>query len=416
VISIKDIIVKKFGGTSLMSINRIKTIANQIKKSSISNKKLVIVVSAMGSETNNLIDLVNSISKQPAPRELDMLLSTGEQKSIALLTVALNSIGLKAKSFNSHQSRILTNNLHNNARILEINTKEIINALNENYVCVIAGFQGLTSTGDITTLGRGGSDTTAVALSAALDAKICEIYTDVDGVYTTDPNIHSDAKIIEKISYEEMLELSKLGAQVLHPRAVEIASKFSIPLVVKSSFEDGKGTIIREKEKNMEKFNVKGITVDHNIIYFSIEKLPKDPNICYQLINEINKKDISIDMVIQNLKNSEFNDLSFTVSKDHFNQVKKICATFLNQYASSLLQYSSLFSKISIVGIGINNHPEVLADFFQCIASLGLNIECLTTSQMKISCLMNKDFSEKAITALHDLFFSTHLNSKNTAI
>lgn len=344
-----------------------------------------------------------------------MLLSTGEQKSIALLTVALNSVGLKAKSFNSHQSKILTTNFHCHAKILKINTKEIINALNKDHICVVAGFQGVTSTGDITTLGRGGSDTTAVALSAALDAKICEIYTDVEGVYTTDPNIHSAAKKINRLSYEEMLELSKLGAQVLHPRAVEIAAKFNIPVVVKSSFNDRKGTIIHEKEKNMEEITVKGIAADHDIIYFSIEKLPKDPNICYELVKEINRKDISIDMVIQNLKNNTFNDLSFTVSKEHFHQVKIICSAFLDQHTSAQFQYSTLFSKISVIGLGINNHPEVHADFFQCIANLGLNIECLTTSQMKISCLINEDFSEKAIKSLHDLFFPSHFNSKNTA-
>lgn len=280
----------------------------------------------------------------------------------------------------------------------------------------MAGFQGVTSIGEITTLGRGGSDTTAVALSAALNAEICEIYTDVDGIYTTDPNLHPAAKKIEEIAYDEMLELSKLGAQVLHPRAVEIAAKFCIPLVVKSSFNNNLGTFIHGKEIKMENFTIKGIAVDHSIVYFSIEKLPKNPNICYQLINEIYENDISIDMVIQNLKNKEFNDLSFTVSKEYFSQVKYICNTFLKKYSGPQLQYSTLFSKVSVVGLGINNHPEILGKFFKCIANSDLNIECLTTSQMKISCLVDESFSKKVIQSLHSTFFLDNFDSKNTAI
>lgn len=412
-IIIKNIIVKKYGGSSLSTIKRIQSVAKQIKQSYSSNSNIVIVVSAMGSETNRLINLVKSISQQPAPRELDMLLSTGEQKSIALLAVALNAIGIKAKSFAGHQSKVLTNNRHNNARILEINTEKILNAIEQGFVCVVAGFQGTTFIGEITTLGRGGSDTTAVALAAALDAQICEIYTDVDGVYTTDPNNYSKAKKISKITYNEMLELSKLGAQVIHPRAVEIAAKFNIPLIIKSSFTNTAGTIIHREEKKMENFTIKGIAVDNDTTFFSISKLPKTQYLSYQLINEVNKRDISIDMVVQNLNQRDFYDLSFTVSKDHSSQVKDIYETFNRENSFTQLYHSTIFSKVSIVGLGINNHPEILGKFLQCLGNLNIDIECLTTSQMKISCLIDKRFSKKAVESLHNTFFQTLTIQKN---
>ncbi|HKL43050.1 MAG TPA: aspartate kinase [Clostridia bacterium] len=412
-IIIKNVIVKKYGGSSLSTVKRIQSVAKQIKESYSSNLNIVIVVSAMGSETNRLINLVKSISQQPAPRELDMLLSTGEQKSIALLTVALNAIGIKAKSFAGHQSKVLTNNRHNNARILEINTEKILNAIEQGFVCVVAGFQGITSIGEITTLGRGGSDTTAVALAAALDAEICEIYTDVDGVYTMDPNNYSKAKKINKITYNEMLELSILGAQVIHPRAVEIAAKFNIPLIIKSSFISTVGTIIHKEENKMENFTIKGITVDNDTTYFSISKLPKTQNLSYQLINEVNKRDISIDMVVQNFSPKDFYDLSFTVSKKYSSQVKAVCELFNKENSFTQLYHSTGFSKISVVGLGINNHPEVLGAFLKCLADFDINIECLTTSQMKISCLIDQRFSKKAVESLHNTLFPTLLIQKN---
>jgi aspartate kinase len=416
VISIKKIIVKKYGGSSLSTVKRIQSVAKDIKGCYSSNSSIVIVVSAMGSETNSLINLVKRISHQPAPRELDMLLSTGEQKSIALLTVALNAIGIKAKSFTGHQSKVLTNTHHSNARILEINTGEILKAIEQGFVCVVAGFQGVTSIGEITTLGRGGSDTTATALAAALDADICEIYTDVDGVYTMDPNNYSKARKINKITYDEMLELSKLGAQVIHPRAVEIAAKFNIPLIIKSSFTNTVGTIIHRKEKKMENFTIKGITVDKETTYFSVSKLPKKENLSYQLINEINERDISIDMVIQNLNQKDFYDLSFTVSNEYSSQVKDIYETFNKEISCTELHHSGVFSKVSVVGLGINNHPEILGMFLKCLGSLNINIECLTTSQMKISCLINEELSNKAVQSLHETFFSDTFNSKKSAI
>lgn len=415
-IFIKSIIVKKYGGSSLSTVKRIQSVAKQIKESYSLNQNIIIVVSAMGSETNSLINLLKCISNQPAPRELDMLLSTGEQKSMALLTVALNAIGIKAKSFTAHQSKVLTNNRHNNARILEINTDEILKTIEQGFVCVVAGFQGISSMGEITTLGRGGSDTTATALSAALKADICEIYTDVEGVYTTDPNTYSKARKINKITYNEMLELSKLGAQVIHPRAVEIAAKFNIPLIIRSSFINTVGTIIHREEKKMENFTIKGITVDKDTTYFSISKIPKTQNLSFQLINEINERDISIDMVVQNLNQKDFYDLSFTVSNEYSSQVKDIYETFNKENSCTQLEYSSVFSKVSVVGLGINNHPEILGNFLKCLGNLDINIECLTTSQMKISCLMNEGFSKKAVQSLHNTFFPDTFDSKKSAI
>lgn len=415
-IFIKNITIKKYGGSSLSTVKRIQSVAKQIKESYSLNQNIIIVVSAMGSETNSLINLLKCISNQPAPRELDMLLSTGEQKSMALLTVALNAIGIKAKSFTAHQSKVLTNNRHNNARILEINTDEILKTIEQGFVCVVAGFQGISSMGEITTLGRGGSDTTATALSAALKADICEIYTDVEGVYTTDPNTYSKARKINKITYDEMLELSKLGAQVIHPRAVEIAAKFNIPLIIRSSFINTVGTIIHREEKKMENFTIKGITVDKDTTYFSISKIPKTQNLSFQLINEINERDISIDMVVQNLNQKDFYDLSFTVSNEYSSQVKDIYETLNKENSCTQLEYSSVFSKVSVVGLGINNHPEILGKFLKCLGNLDINIECLTTSQMKISCLMDEGFSKKAVQSLHNTFFPDTFDSKKSVI
>lgn len=412
----KDIIIKKYGGTSLGSIERIQAVANQIKENYKKDESLVIVVSAMGCETNNLLKLSSHFTSKPTPRALDLLLSTGEQKSIALLTIALNSIGIKARGFTGSQSKIYTNHNFNHSRIVEIKTNEILKYLDQGGICVIAGFQGVTCDGDITTLGRGGSDTTAAALAAALKAKRCEIYTDVDGVFTTNPSIDPSAKLIHHLTYDEMLELSQLGAKVLHPRAVEIASNYDFPLIVKSSFKNNAGTEINRKGDQMENFSVKGVTSMENIINLKLENLPKNVNSAHQILDTVSNNNISIDMIIQNSNNNDFNNLSFAIAAEDLNITKELCNHIIKDYPTARIVTSKIYSKISLVGIGINNHPEVLMQFLKCITKLNIDIHCLITSQMKISCLINEEYTREVISALHHTFFLESLKSKNSVI
>ncbi|MGM0378410.1 MAG: aspartate kinase [Bacillota bacterium] len=403
-----NIIVKKFGGSSLKDINRIKSVANQIKND-YSKNKLVIVVSAMGDSTNELIDMAKKISNKPSKREIDMLLSTGEQISISLLAIALQEIGCKSISLTGGQSGIKTDSYHNKARIAEIDTTRIKKELNNNNIVIIAGFQGVTKNLDITTLGRGGSDTTAVAVASALNAKICEIYTDVDGIYTTDPRICPESKKLKEISYKEMLEFARQGASVLHPRSVEIASKYKLPLIVKSSYENKNGTKII-KESTMEKTLIRGIALDNNINRITVTKVPDRPGIAFKLFSKLSNANITIDTIIQNLNHNKRNDISFTVSDESFDDSLEICEKFSDKFNDTEVIFKKHVSKISIIGTGISSNAEIASTYFETLYELGINIEMISTSEIKISCIISSKNSKKAVNKIHEKFKLDKIN------
>lgn len=404
-----NIIVQKFGGTSVGSITKIKNIAKRIKDYKNDHNKLVIVVSAMGSTTNNLIEQAKEISNKPTPRELDMLLSTGEQISISLLTIALNDIGCKAISLTGGQSGIKTNSYHKQARITSIDTKRINEELNNDNIVIIAGFQGVTENYDITTLGRGGSDTTAVAVAAALNASMCEIYTDVDGIYTTDPRICEKAVKLNLISYDEMLEMARQGANVLHPRSVEIASNYKIPLVVRSSFNMNSGTKIVEVDK-MEKTLIRGIALDDDICRITVTKVPDRPGIAFKLFSLLAKNNINIDTIIQNLNHDKKNDISFTVNKEDFDKTLEITKNFSKQFDSTEVLYKKDVSKLSIIGTGITSNADIAARYFETLYELGINIEMISTSEIKISCIISSNDTTLAVQKIHDNFELDRIN------
>jgi len=407
-----NIIVQKFGGTSVGSIEKIKKIANRIKKYKDDNNHLVIVVSAMGDTTNELIKKANSISKYPSPRELDMLLSTGELISISLLSIALQEINCKSISLTGGQSGIITNSYHKKARITSIDTKRIEEELAKDNIVIIAGFQGVTENYDITTLGRGGSDTTAVAVAAALNADLCEIYTDVDGIYTTDPRICKSAVKLNEISYDEMLELARQGANVLHPRSVEIASKYKLPLVVRSSFNDSEGTNIIEVSK-MEKTLIRGIALDNNICRITVTKVPDEPGIAFKLFSLLAKNNINVDTIIQNLNHDKKNDISFTVSEDNYKNTVDICNEFASEYIETKVLSKTNVSKISIIGTGITSNAEIASKFFQTLYELEINIEMISTSEIKISCIIASSDTDEAVRQIHSQFELDKINILN---
>jgi len=404
-----NIIVQKFGGTSVGNIEKIKKIAKRIKKSKNGNNKLVIVVSAMGSTTNALVSKAKKISSQPSPRELDMLLSTGEQISISLLTIALNEIGCKAISLTGGQSGIKTNRYHKQARITSIDTRRINKELDENNIVIIAGFQGVTDTYDITTLGRGGSDTTAVAVAAALNASLCEIYTDVDGIYTTDPRVYSKAVKLNLISYDEMLEMARQGANILHPRSVEIASNYKIPLVVRSSFNNNSGTRIVEVAK-MEKTLIRGIALDDDICRITVIKVPDRPGIAFKLFSLLAKNNINIDTIIQNLNHDSKNDISFTINTDDFDKTLEITRNFSSEFESTEVLFKKNVSKLSIIGTGITSNADIAARYFETLYDLGINIEMISTSEIKISCIISSKDTALAVQKIHDNFELDRIN------
>lgn len=404
-----NIIVKKFGGTSVGSIEKIKNIAKRIKRDRENNEKLVIVVSAMGKTTNYLVDQAKEISDHPSPRELDMLLSTGEQVSISLLSMALQAIGVDAISLTGGQSGIQTNSYHKQARITAIDTKRILEELNKNHVVIIAGFQGITENYDITTLGRGGSDTTAVALAAALNADQCEIYTDVDGIFTTDPRICSDAVKLDVISYDEMLEMARQGANVLHPRSVEIACNYSIPLTVRSSFNDNSGTKIVEVNQ-MEKTLIRGIALDDDICRITVTKVPDKPGIAFKLFSLLAKNNISIDTIIQNLNHDSKNDISFTIHNDDFDKTIEITQDFSDQFEKTEVLFKKSVSKLSIIGTGITSNADIASKYFETLYDLGINIEMISTSEIKISCIISADDINGAVKKVHENFELDRIN------
>ena len=399
------LIVQKYGGTSVGSIERIKAVAEKVAKLHRTGAKVVVAVSAMSGETNRLIELAKGLSEQPNLREMDVLVATGEQVTIALLCIALESIGIQARSYTGSQVRILTDNAHGKARIREIDGHRIHTDLDAGRVVVVAGFQGADEQGNITTLGRGGSDTTAVALAAALKADECQIYTDVDGVYTTDPRVEPKARRLDKITFEEMLEMASQGSKILQIRSVGFAGKYNVPLRVLSSFEEGAGTLITfEEDVQMENPLISGIAFNRDEAKLTIRGIPDQPGVAYKVIGAISAANIEVDVIVQNVARDNSASMTFTV---HRNDLKR-SAEILKQTAADLgaleVTTDERIAKISIVGVGMRSHAGVAAQMFEALASEGINIQLITTSEIKITVVIEERYLELAVRTLHSAF------------
>lgn len=398
------LIVKKYGGTSVASLDHIRRVAWAAAAARENGDRIVIVVSAMGGETDRLLKLSEEITPVPSNREQDALLSTGEQACAALLAITLESIGCRAKSFTGTQLPLVTDNIHTRARILELPTENLHQALNIGIIPVVAGFQGVSEEGSITTLGRGGSDTTAVALAAALKAKYCEINTDVDGVYTADPNICPRSRHIKRISYPEMLELAGLGAKVMHVRSIELAQKFRVPIVVKSSFHEKRQTWILNEEEVMENSIIKGVTLEKNVSKISLIRIPDRPGIAYQIFDPLADAAINVDMIIQNVSIDGFTDLTFTIPTTDLHTAKSLIDEVARKIGALEVQAANNIVKVSAVGIGIKTNPGIAARMFKSLSAENINIEMISTSEYRISCVIEEKYGELAVRAVHDAF------------
>lgn len=399
-----SLLVQKFGGTSVADIGRIKEVAKRAIKTFEAGHKVVVVLSAMAGETDRLIGLAHDVSECPDEREYDILLSCGEQVSISVLAMAIKEMGYKARSFLAHQIRIVTDDVHTKARIMNVETKRINNALNEGIIAVVAGFQGVNKEMDITTLGRGGSDTTAVALAVALKADLCEIYTDVNGVYTTNPTICADARKLKKISYDEMLEMASMGAKVLQTRSVEFAKKYGIPLMVRSSFNEETGTIVTKEDEEMEKVAVSSITYNKDEAKISLTRVPDKPGIAARLFGPLAEASINVDMIIQNISHDGFTDLTFTVSKADFKKALDMVKESSAGIGAQNILADQDITKISLVGSGMRTHAGIASIMFDTLAKEGINIQMISTSEIKISCVVESKYTELAVRVLHDVF------------
>ncbi|MDD3618583.1 MAG: aspartate kinase [Desulfobulbaceae bacterium] len=398
------LIVQKFGGTSVGSTEKIKAVAERVLKQHRQGHKMVVVLYAMSGETDRLIGLAKNMQKIPDLRELDMLLSTGEQVTIALFAMAVKEAGFDAVSLLGDQVRIRTSNLHTKARIRNIDTALIQRHLDEGRIVTIAGFQGVTEEGNITTLGRGGSDTTAVALAAALKADACEIFTDVEGVYTTDPNICKAARKIDRISYDEMLELASLGAKVLDIRSVGLAKRFKVPVHVRSTFTENEGTWVVEEDKIMESMLVSGVTYSKNEARITINKVPDQPGVAAKIFLPISDAGIVVDMIIQNTRAGSLTDLTFTVLRSDYDRAIKLLQKVAEEIKAESVTGSENIAKVSIVGVGMRNHSGIASTMFQILAKEGINIMMISTSEIKVSCVIEEKYTELAVRALHDAF------------
>ena len=400
-----SLIVQKFGGTSVGSAERIVNVAKKVGEFRDQGHDVIVVVSAMSGETNRLTELAREISPQPKPREIDVLLSTGEQVTIALLAMALESEGYEAVSFTGGQIKILTDDFHTKARIKEIETASIRNEISSGKVVIVAGFQGVDSKGNITTLGRGGSDTTAVALAAALDSDECQIYTDVKGVYTTDPRVVEDAKLLSNITFEEMLELSSLGAKVLQIRAVEFAGKYKVPLRVLSSFEAGPGTLINvEGGSSMEEPAIAGIAFERDEAKLNISGVPDIPGIAYKVIGPVSEAGIEVDVIVQSAAADGSNDISFTVKRADCDSAKSILDSLASDLKAKKVALDKKVCKVSLVGVGMRSHAGIASEMFKTLAKEGINIQLITTSEIKISVVIEEKYLELAVRSLHSTF------------
>ena len=399
------IIVQKYGGTSVGSIERIRSVAERVYRTKQAGHEVVVVVSAMAGETDRLLGLAGDLAVLPDTRELDMLLATGEMVSIALLAIALKEVGCEAASFTGTQGGIVTDEVHSRARIKQITPTRLQDALQEGVVPVVAGFQGMSETQDFTTLGRGGSDLSAVALAAALRADVCEIYTDVDGVYSADPNIVPDARQLTRVSYDEMLELARLGAKVLQARSVLFAKKYEVPVVVKSSWiEDSEGTLITNPDQDMEQVVVAGVAVDKNQAKITLMRLPDRPGIAAKLFGEIARANLVVDMIIQNASEGGLTDISFTVPRTEAEQALTFAEQTLAELEAEGATLQTGIAKVSIVGVGMQSHSGVAARMFEALAAENINILMISTSEIKVSCIIQDRYAELALRTLHDAF------------
>jgi aspartate kinase len=398
------LIVQKYGGSSVADGERIKNIARRIAKIKDEGNEVVVVVSAMGDTTDELINLAHQVSEQPSDRELDLLLSTGEVVSSTLLAMALDSLGYKAVSLSGVQAGIQTDSSYSRARILRVDPKRIANELGKGNIVIVAGFQGMTQDMDITTLGRGGSDTTAVALAAALKAEICQIYTDVEGVYTADPRLVPQARKLDKIGYEEMLELASYGAKVIHPRAVELGELYDVPILVASSFSDSTGTFIC-KEASMEVRNkVRGIVHDTNVAKITVIGVPDKPGVAMSIFEPLAKANISVDTIVQNASVQNITDLTFTVAQTDLNKAMSIVEPVAKFFGAKQCIADATSAKVSIVGTGMQNTPGYAARMFRTLYAEGINIQLITTSEIRITCIISEDKVKDAVQALHRAF------------
>jgi len=398
------LIVQKYGGTSVGSIERIQAVADKVAAVRSRGDQVVVVVSAMSGETNRLIALAKAIEEHPSAREMDVLVSTGEQVTIALLSMALHKAGCPAKSYTGGQVHILTDSAHSKARIQDIDDIKVRADLEAGCVVVVAGFQGIDDNGSITTLGRGGSDTTAVALAAALKADECQIFTDVDGVYTTDPRVEPKARRMSKISFEEMLEMASLGSKVLQIRAVEFAGKYNVPLRVLSSFEEGEGTLITFEDKGMEDAKISGIAFNRDEAKLTILGVPDQPGVAYQILGPISDANIEVDMIIQNIGQDETTDFTFTVHRNDYDKAVAILNDVAKDLGAREVIGDNTIVKISLVGVGMRSHAGIASSMFASLSKEGINIRMISTSEIKISVVVDEKYLELGVRALHEAF------------
>ena len=398
------LIVQKYGGTSVANPDRIANVANRVAKGWRDGQKMVVVLSAMAGETDRLINLAKELSEEPDPRELDVLLATGEQVTVSLFSMFLRSQGIPATSLLSHQAQIYTDRSYGRARIIGIDTTRIREELKKGRIVTVAGFQGVDEVGNITTLGRGGSDTTAVAVAAALKADLCEIYTDVDGVYTTDPRVCPQARRLDRISYDEMLEMASLGAKVLEIRSVGFAKRYQVALRVRSSFSDHPGTLVTVEDKEMEAIPVSGVAFSTNEARVSITRVPDRPGIAMRFFQPVAQANITVDLIIQNTSIDGLTDLTFTVPKGDLPKTLELVNQVAQEIGAEQVLSDTNIAKVSIIGVGMRNQAGVAARMFQALAGAGINIMMISTSEIKISCVVEDKFTELAVRVLHDAF------------
>jgi len=397
------LIVQKYGGSSVADAAKIKNVARRVADSARGNQ-LVVVVSAMGKTTDGLVDLAQQIASTPDPREMDMLLATGEQVTIALLAMALHELGLKARSFTGFQAGMRTDRSHTKARITQISAERVRAALDAGETVIVAGFQGLSETEEITTLGRGGSDLTGVAMAAALKADLCEIYTDVDGVYTADPNIVPDARKLDRVAYDEMLEMASLGAKVLQARSVEFAKKYGVTVHVRSSFKPDAGTLVTREETGMEDVVVTGITHDRSQAKLSLLRVPDRPGIAAQVFGAVAAHSIVVDMIVQNISRDGYTDLSFTMPRSDYARAKSAIEEIAGKVGAAGVAADERVAKVSIVGVGMRSHSGVASRMFAALAKENINIQMISTSEIATSCVIEDKYAELAVRTLHDAF------------
>jgi len=398
------LVVQKYGGSSVADINKLENVARRVVKSKEAGNDIIVVLSAMAGETDRLIQLAHKVADEPDGREYDALISTGEQLTVTLLSIILNRMGFRAKSLLGYQVKIVTDRSYTKARIFHIDTKKICKELKKGTIVVVAGFQGVDKDGNITTLGRGGSDTSAVALAAALKADVCDIYTDVDGIYTADPNICRKARRLSRISYDEMLEMARAGAKVLQPRSVELAKKYEVPVYVRSSFTNEGGTLVTKEDVEMEREVVCGVTYDRDQAKITVVRVPDRPGIAARLFTALAHHNIMVDMIIQNASLEGYTDLTFTVSRKEIKKAHELVEQVAKEIGADRVEIDADVSKISIIGVGMISHSGVAAKMFTALAKEGVNILMISTSEIKISCVIQEKYTELAVSALHDAF------------